>query len=344
VGVPRRARVRSNRAWEEKYRDVWRWDRIAWGSHCVDCYPSNCPYRVYVRDGVVVREEQAATFETVEEGVPDMNPAGCQKGSSWSQLLDGQERVLYPLRRAGERGEGRWQRISWDEAMTEIADAMLDTIQQEGPQSIVRIGTPGEGGVQSIALAGPVLNRIGATVTDIQAEINDFNPGLYATFGRFDPVPSDDWFHSGLLVIWANNPAYSAIPWYHYIVEARYHGSEVVTIAPDYSPSAIHGDRFVPVRIGSDAALALSMCRVIIDEGLVDEAFVREQTDLGLLVRTDNGCFLRQCDLQEGGSDSIFHFFDVRTGRLSRRPQPDLGPRASWTATAPPWSTARRWR
>jgi len=189
--VPRRARGRSNRAWEEKYRDVWRWDRMAWGSHCVDCYPSNCPYRVYVRDGVVVREEQAATFETVEEGVPDMNPAGCQKGSSWSQLLDGQERVLYPLRRAGERGEGRWQRISWDEAMTEIADAMLDTIQDEGPQSIVRIGTPGEGGVQSIALASPVLNRIGATVTDIQAEINDFNPGLYATFGRFASVATD---------------------------------------------------------------------------------------------------------------------------------------------------------
>jgi DMSO reductase family type II enzyme molybdopterin subunit len=256
-----------------------------------------------------------------------MNPAGCQKGSSWSQLLDGQERVLYPLRRAGERGEGRWQRISWDEAMTEIADAMLDTIQDEGPQSIVRIGTPGEGGVQSIALAGPVLNRIGATVTDIQSEINDFNPGLYATFGRFDPVPSsDDWFHSGLLIIWANNPAYSAIPWYHYIVEARYHGSEVVTIAPDYSPSAIHGDQFVPVRIGSDAALALSMCRVIVDEGLVDEAFVREQTDLGLLVRTDNGRFLRQCDLQEGGSDSIFYFFDAHGGQIAEAPRNlDLG-------------------
>src|SRR4030067_2303879 len=126
---------------------------------------------------------------------------------------------------------------------------MLDTIQNEGPQSIVRIGTPGEGGVQSIALAGPVLNRIGATVTDIQSEINDFNPGLYATFGRFDPVPSsDDWFHSNRLPIWANNPAYSAIPWYHYITEAPYNGSEDVTIAPGFSPSAIHGRTLVPVR------------------------------------------------------------------------------------------------
>jgi DMSO reductase family type II enzyme molybdopterin subunit len=325
--VPKRARGGPNRAWEEKYRDVWRWDRTAWGTHCVDCYPTNCPYRVYVRDGVVVREEQGATFETVEEGVPDMNPAGCQKGSSWSQMLYGQERVLYPLRRAGERGEGKWSRISWDEALTDIAEALLDAIQESGPESIMRIGTPGEGGAQTMVLAGGVLSRLGATSTDVQAEINDFNPGLYVTFGRFDPVPSsDDWFHSELLLIWANNPAYSAIPWYHYIVEARYHGSEVVTIAPDYSPSAIHGDHFVPVRIGSDAALALAMCRVIIDEGLMDEPFVREQTDLTLLVRTDSGRFLRQCDLQEGGSDSIFYMFDVCTGQIVEAPRTlDLG-------------------
>jgi anaerobic selenocysteine-containing dehydrogenase len=314
-------------AWADRYRDRWRWDEIAWGTHCVDCYPSNCPYRVYVRDGRVVREEPSGSFPAIEDGVPDMNPAGCQKGAAWSQTLYGKERVLYPLRRVGERGDGRWKRVSWDEALTEIADAMLDAIQESGPQSIVRIGTPGEGGTQSMVLAGGLLNRLGATSTDVQSEINDFNPGLYATFGRFDPAPSsDDWFHSELLLIWANNPAYSAIPWYHYIVEARYNGGEVVTIAPDYSPSAIHGDYFVPVRIGSDAALALSMCRVIVDEGLLDEPFVREQTDLGLLVRSDNGRFLRQCDVEEGGSDAVFYVFDRRSGRIAEAPRTlDLG-------------------
>jgi DMSO reductase family type II enzyme molybdopterin subunit len=300
---------------------------MAWGSHCVDCYPSNCAYRVYVRDGKVVREEPAATFATIERGVPDMNPTGCQKGASWSQMLYGKERVLHPLRRAGERGEGRWKQISWDEALTEIADAMLEAIQESGPKSIVRIGTPGEGGIQSMILAGGVLNRLGVTSTDVQSEINDFNPGLYATFGRFDPVASnDDWFHSELLLTWVNNPVYSAIPFYHYVTEARYNGSEVVTIAPDYSPSAIHGDYFVPVRIGSDAALALSMCRVIIDEGLMNEPFVREQTDLGLLVRTDNGRFLRQSDLQESGAETIFHIFDSRSGQIREAPKTlDLG-------------------
>jgi DMSO reductase family type II enzyme molybdopterin subunit len=314
-------------AWADAYRARWKWDKVAWGTHCVDCYPSNCPYRVYVKDGVVVREEPAGTFETIEAGVPDMNPAGCQKGAAWSQTLSGQERVLYPLRRAGERGQGQWKRISWDEALTEIADAMLDAIQESGPQSIVSLGTPAEGGTQTMNFSKPVFARLGVTSTDVQAEINDFNPGLYATFGRFDPAPSsDDWFHSELLLIWANNPAYSAIPWYHYVVESRFNGAEVVTIAPDYSPSAIHGDAFMPVRIGSDAALALAMCRVIVDEGLMDEPFVREQTDLGLLVRTDNGRFLRQCDLREGGSDSIFTLFDTRCGEIAEAPRTlDLG-------------------
>jgi hypothetical protein len=260
-------------AWADQYRDKWKWDKVTWGSHCVDCYPTNCPYRVYSRNGRVIREEPSGHFGTVEKDVPDMNPAGCQKGASWSQMLDGKERILHPLRRAGERGEGRWNRVSWDEALTEIADAMLDAIEESGPQSIVRIGTPGEGGTQTMILGGGVFQRIGATSTDVQSEINDFNPGLYITFGRFDPAHSnDDWFRSELLLIWANNPAYGSIPWYHFLAEARYNGSEVVTIAPDYSPSAIHGDYFVPVRIGSDAALALSMCRVIIDEELVDKA------------------------------------------------------------------------
>ena len=94
-------------AWADRYRKQWKWDKIAWGSHCVDCYPTNCSYRVYVRDGRVVREEQAGNFRTIEEGVPDMNPAGCQKGAQWSQMLYGKERVLHPLRRTGERGEGK---------------------------------------------------------------------------------------------------------------------------------------------------------------------------------------------------------------------------------------------
>ena len=133
---------RTSGTWADTYRDKWKWDTVTWGTHCVDCYPANCPYRVFVRDGRIVREEPAATFKTIEPGVPDMNPTGCQKGAAWSRMLNGKDRVTYPLRRAGERGEGRWKRVSWDEATTEIADAMLDAMEESGPRSILRPARP----------------------------------------------------------------------------------------------------------------------------------------------------------------------------------------------------------
>ncbi|HLA19580.1 MAG TPA: molybdopterin-dependent oxidoreductase, partial [Dehalococcoidia bacterium] len=203
---------------------------MAWGTHCVDCYPGNCPYRVYVKDGVVFREEQAGTYATVEEGVPDMNPMGCQKGAMWSQMLYARDRVLHPLKRAGQRGEGKWKRISWDQALTGVADAMLDAIQETGPESIIHHSTS-QGGFMGGITLGPLIARLGGLNTDIQGEINDFAPGLYMTFGKFNPVSSvDDWFQSELIFVWHRNPAYTAIPWYHFVAEARYKGAEVITV------------------------------------------------------------------------------------------------------------------
>ena len=87
------------RAGEEPYRGRWTWDSVAWGTHCIDCYPGNCPFRVYVRDGKIVREEQGAAFDIVEDGVPDFNPMGCQKGAAWSQQLYQGDRLMHPLKR-----------------------------------------------------------------------------------------------------------------------------------------------------------------------------------------------------------------------------------------------------
>ncbi|MGB6895825.1 MAG: molybdopterin-dependent oxidoreductase [Dehalococcoidia bacterium] len=312
-------------SWEDRYRERWKWDRVTWGSHAVDCYPTNCPFRVYSKDGVVLREEQAGTFPTIEEGVPDMNPAGCQKGACWSQLLYGKERVLHPLKRVGERGSGKWQQVSWDEALSEIADAMLDALQEQGPNSIMRIGTPAEGGIQTLMMASAFLMRLGGITTDLQAEINDFSPGIYITFGKFDPASSeDDAFHTDLTLIWQSNPVYTCIPWYHFVAEGRYKGAEVVIIAPDYSPSAIHADYHLPVRPGTDAALALSMCQVIVEENLHHVDFVKEQTDLPLLVRSDNRRFLRGSDVQDGELEDQFYFWDSKTNKVVEAPRGTL--------------------
>jgi len=316
----------SNGGWERRYRRRWTWDRVTWGCHAVDCYPGGCPYRVYTRDGRIVREEQAGVFPTIEPGVPDMNPMGCQKGSAWSQQHHDAERVLHPLKRVGRRGEGRFEPISWDRAYREIADAILDAVEEQGPESLYHIGTPGEGGFQQI-LWNTFSAQLGFQVTDLQAEINDFSPGIYTTFGKFDPAPgADDFFKSELILIWHANPVYTNITWYHFVQEARYNGSDVVAIAPDASPSTVHVDVHVPIEIGTDAAFANAMSQVVLEEDLVDREFARTQTDLPLLVRTDTGRFLRAAELREGASEDELYWLDARSGRVVAAPRATLDP------------------
>src|SRR4030042_4732343 len=111
--------------WEGLHRDEWKWDSVTYGTHLVDCYPGNCLWRVYTKDGVVWREEQAGKYPVIDATGPDWNPRGCQKGCSYSNMMYNPDRVKYPMRRVGERGSGKWKRISWDEAFDEIATNMM---------------------------------------------------------------------------------------------------------------------------------------------------------------------------------------------------------------------------
>jgi DMSO reductase family type II enzyme molybdopterin subunit len=315
--------------WEDLYRRKWTWDKVTWGTHLVDCYPGGCSFRVYTKDDIVWREEQSAVYPCIEDGVPDMNPRGCQKGSSFSRVMYGQERLKYPLKRVGERGEGKWERISWDDALTEIAENILDAIEESGPETIIHEFGSGEGGmINGSAPSWRLTRLIGGTTLDSNGLNSDYNVGLYQTFGKFQFVSSvDDWYHADLILLWHMNPVYTRIPSAHFINEARYSGTEVVSIAPDYNASSIHADLWMPIKAGTDAALALAMCKIIIDENLIDEGFVREQTDLSLLVRQDNGRFLRASDLAEGGRDDQFYHLDEGSGEIAEasRRSLDLG-------------------
>jgi anaerobic selenocysteine-containing dehydrogenase len=179
-----------------------------------------------------------------------------------------------------------------------------------------------------------VIQLIGGLRTDVNAVINDFSPGIYLTFGKFDPASSiDDAFHAKFIMFTHCNPIYTQMAGYHYTAESRYNGGEVVVVAPDVSPSHVHADYFVPIRPGTDAALGLAMSQVIIDEKLYEAPFVKEQTDLPLLVRLDNRRFLRQSDLEEGGRSTSSTYWGCHRGGWQPR---------RWTA--PSAMPTRRWR
>ena len=304
-----------------RYADRWRWDKTFSATHCVDCYPGNCPYKVYVRDGKVIAEEQTATFKVIDPNVPDLNPMGCQKGAAWSQMLYSPERVLHPLKRAGERGDANWEQVSWDQALTEIADHMLDAIDEIGPEAIIKEGTPGEGGLLTTFPFGRLVEMIGGLSLDVNAVINDFSTGIYLTYGKFDPASSiDDFFHSEFIMYTHMNPVYTQISAYHYTAEARYNGAEVILVAPDCSPSHTHADYYVPIKPGTDAALGLAMSQVLIEEGLYEAPFVKEQTDLPLLIRLDTRRFLRESDMKNGGRVDQFYVWDAEQRQINPAP------------------------
>lgn len=308
------------RAWEDLYRRQWTWDRVVKGTHVRANCVGTCSWDLYVKEGIVWREEQSPVFEATNGTLPDFNPRGCQKGACYSALMYAPSRLKYPLRRVGARGEGKWKRISWDEALGEIADKIIDTCVQHGSDSVVYGTTTLDIGPNT---AGEMrfFSLLGATLLDPWAEVGDLPMGAVQTWGMFAvDGTADDWCNSDYLIVWLNNPVYTRIPDVHFLWEARYRGTKVVSINSDYNATSIHADLWINPRVGTDAALALGMANVIVSEGLYQAAYVKEQTDLPLLVRDDTRRFLRQSEVVTGGNDAVFYFWDLVTNRLAEAP------------------------
>ncbi|MBI2088791.1 MAG: molybdopterin-dependent oxidoreductase [Deltaproteobacteria bacterium] len=312
----------------ELQKSSWEWDRVVKSSHPTNCwYQRACNFNLYVKDGVVLREEQVGNYPAPNDAsVPDPNPRGCQKGVCYVHRMYDPTRIKYPLKRVGERGQGRWQRVSWDQALTEIADPLIDVLTTDGPEVVIqgggtRVHSQGSEGMAPNAF----FEALGSPHPSVNAEIGDDHQGVAITLGKIIFADSaDNWFHADLILTWGANPAYTNIPNFHYLAEARYNGARLITIAPDYSPSAIHADLWVPINVGTDAALALGVAQVIVEKKLYREEFVREQTDLPLLVRSDNGRLLREKDLKPGGREDVFYFYDESCGQVVEAPRKSL--------------------
>jgi DMSO reductase family type II enzyme molybdopterin subunit len=304
------------------YREAWRWDRVVRGTHTrANCFGS-CAFDLFVKEGVVWREEQADVYAREAPGLSDYAPRGCQKGACYSGQMLGPDRITHPLERVGPRGSSRWRRIPWDRALTRVADAILDAIQEGGPETIVY-----DNGTSNVDI-GPssvgemrLFSLLGATLLDGFGGTGDLAMGAFQTWGTsFVDGSSDDWMRADTLIFWHCNPAVTRMPDMHFAYEARYRGTTVVAVTPEYSPSAVHASLWVNPRQGSDAALALGLARAILDRGALDEDYLREQSDLPFLVRDDTGRFLRQSDLEDGGRDDIFYLHDLDSGEVVEAP------------------------
>ena len=314
----------SYRTTEDLYRKKWTWDRVVRGTHGTNC-SGTCAFNVYIKNGVVWREEQQGQYEMIGDA-PDPGPRGCQKGMRHHKYMYGKQRVLYPLKRVGERGEGKWERISWEQATTEIADKFLDYAIEYNPECI-SYGSGTQMSVKMASFAGHLRfsNITGVTVPEFFSGVGDLPTGSYMTLGQ---VYTGDTFasvyKSKCVMVWMSNPAVTRIPDAHYFWEAKYNGTQVISVSPDFNPTAMHSSLWLNPKPGTDSALAMAMVEVIVKEKLYQTDYIKEQTDLPLLVRTDTKEFVRREDLSLYGllavADNVYYMWDEVTNKIVQAP------------------------
>ena len=309
-------------SWEDLYRQRWTWDDVKKGSHgWVNCR-SACDWDLYVKNGIVVREEQSRDVHAVRARRAGFQSARLPEG----RLLHGGDVRPEPHHHADEarrraRQLGQWEQISWDQAISEIAEKLVAVARNTEPTRSTRtwaltsIRAPRPSGASEFQM------KAGGVFADNWAEIGDLNFGGLLTLGvAHVGGSSDEWFLSDYLVVWMMNPSVTQISDAHFLYEARYNGTELVVIDPQYTATAIHADQWVPLRTGTDAALGLCTARHIWNSGAIDIPYVREQTDLPFLVRLDTGRFLRESHLVEGGNAKLLQIWNPNDRPAGSRP------------------------
>lgn len=232
-------------------------------SVCYFCH-NNCGLLVYVKDGQILHIEG-------DENYPINRGGLCSRGNVNGIFLDHPARVNYPLKCVGKRGGGEWERVSWDQALDEIAEKLI----------AIKDGY----GAEALATAGGTLRTddwARRRFMNLYGSPNSFHnahlcwiPTFMVETAIYGWCPFDtDLGNSRCLVLWGHNPGASSMPEMRYVLDLKKNGLKVIVIDPRYTESAAKADLWLPLRPGSDVALALAWLNVIIWEGLYDQQFI----------------------------------------------------------------------
>jgi anaerobic dimethyl sulfoxide reductase subunit A len=229
------------------------------------------------------RYQKGGFFGKDTEEEPQLR--GCLRGRSYRQRLYSAERLLYPMMRVGERGEGKFKRVSWDEALDHVARKMLELKTKYGPTALLDQSYAGASyGVlhksdQIEGLLGRFLGMFGCRTSSWSVpSYQGTTTSSRWTFGTIEDGNEDDAFaHSKLIIMWGWNPAYTfhGGNTFYYMRLARQRGCKFVLVDPQYSDSAaIYDAWWIPIRPNTDAAMLAGMAHHIFANNLHDQAFI----------------------------------------------------------------------
>jgi anaerobic selenocysteine-containing dehydrogenase len=203
----------------------------------------------------------------------------CVKLKDFAQHHYNPERVLYPMRRVGPKGAGEFARISWDEALAEIKQRWDAIIATHGAEAIMPHAYLGHQGTLNGLTAGDAFfNRLGSSVAEKTYCESGSSTAWVMTVGPTGGLDVESLTHAKYIVVWGMNMISTNLHAWPFILEAQAKGAKVVVIDPVRTRTAKAADWHIPIKPGTDAALALGMMNVIIAEGLFDRDYVERYT------------------------------------------------------------------
>ena len=231
---------------------------------CFVC-PFHCVMDYYVKDGSLVYQKGAE--DAANQG------SRCAKGLAASQLVTDPDRIKFPLKRIGKRGEGKFERISWDEALDLMADKLIEVKEEYGPEAVLfEYGRD------------PGVNFVVHLLSELYGTPNIFGHtalcemdrrlAALTVYGHVYPVR--DYANCNFAMLWGYNPLNAPQGLYEQreLINAVDRGMKLVVVDPVFSATAEKAQEWLPIKPGTDGALALAMCRVIVEEDLYDHDFL----------------------------------------------------------------------
>jgi anaerobic selenocysteine-containing dehydrogenase len=235
-----------------------------------DC-PDTCALEVHVKDGVAIKVVGAAAHSATD-GVL------CAKVSRYTERTYHPERLTVPLKRVGKKGEGKFEAVSWEDALTDIAQR-LKAIAAKDARRILPYSYAGTMGlVQGEGMAQRFFNRLGAAFLKRTICSDAGKTGVIHTLGAAVGMDVEQFAHSKLILIWGGNPVTSSVHFWRLAQQAKRNGAKLIAIDPYCSDSAAKCDQHIALRPGTDAALALGLIAWLIEKNKLDHEYVARYT------------------------------------------------------------------
>ncbi|MED3907546.1 molybdopterin oxidoreductase family protein [Geobacillus thermodenitrificans] len=237
----------------------------------LDC-PDQCGLLVHKKDGKIVKIQGDPSHPVTKGHI-------CNKVRNMMERIYDPKRLKYPLKRIGAKGEGKFARISWDEALETIAAKWKELIETYGPESILPYSFYGNmGRLSAEGMDRRFFHRLGASLLDRTICSSAGSQGLQYTMGGGFGIDPEETIHAKLVIFWGINAVSTNMHQVILAQKARKNGAKIVVIDVHKNQTGQLADWFIPILPGTDAALALGMMHILFAENLIDDEFLRKYT------------------------------------------------------------------